>query len=664
MTFPRRAGLFVSLVLMNWAIQAQTNELFVARQALRDGLWEIAREHAAKSDTQEAKLVILESYASENNWDQVSAKLKEWAESVSSPDFGYYAAVVAGELDKAAQFLRISGSIAGQAAAKMLEADIFRRKGDLDSAKKLWRSVVAMTNVGERAFAAASINLGDIVSLRKAYAAATSLDIRRMVGLKLGTELVGKSSSAAEGEELIRKIVRDCPDAEGARDAFIALAASSAAAGKWQQAAADYRDAVEIWPDAVKRFDLQYGRAEVFSRLGKHEEALKAYADAEKNALDDESRALAILKQGDEYSALGNGNESMSRYRTVLEKYPETSTSKKLKRMVDIRELESKGRDLYHEFRFADARKVFAEVAAADESRRARMAYFDVLCLYGLGGDEEALKLARQIRRECDDVTVKADVTLWIAKFTYNRREWKEASSLFVAFADLVPKNSFAPEALLWATRASLANNDFSEAIRLATLLAERHPDSQATLSALLVQSEALMELARYDESVLVLERVAISARASKAQRLRAELLRADALFAMGADNAIRYQSALEGYRKISFGGELTPSEQITVAFRIGRVLEKLKRHSEAVDQYYTHVVLAYINGRSRSERYDDEARAAFLKAAFRLADEFESRGRDEQSLAILKLVVASDLPASEEARRRMRRISTKGRFL
>ena len=656
--------IFISLGFFSGALRAETNELEIAREALRDGLWEIARSHAEKSPSEEARLVILESYASEENWDAVAAKLKQWGESLSSPRFGYYASVVAGEFDKAAEFLRKSGTVAGESAAKMLEADLFRRKGDFESARSLWRSVVAMTNVGERAFAAASINLGDIPGLRKAYEAVTSLDIRRMVGLKLGSELVQSGKTAAEGEELIRKIVRDCPDAEGARDAFIALAASAAAAGRWRQAADDYRDAVEIWPDAAKRYDLQYGRAEAFSRLGKHDDSLKAYMAAEKNATDDESRALAILKQGDEYSSLGNGAESMSRYRTVLEKYPETATSKKLKRMVEIRELESKGRDLFREYLFADARKVFASVAAADPTRRHRMEYYDVLCLYGMGSDDEAIAGAARLAEKCEDAAVRSDATLWLAKFRYNRREWKEASSLFVSFSDQSPKNPFAAEALLWATRAAMADGDFAHAIKLASSLVERYPGSKVQSAALLVQSEALMELARYDESVLVLERVAISELSDKAQRMRAQMLKADALFAMGADNPARYHAALEGYRQVAFGEQLGPSERITVAFRIGRVLEKLKRHSEAVDQYYTQVVLSYIDGRSRNERYDDEARAAFLKAAFRLADEFESRGRDEQALAVLRLVVASDLPAGEEAQRRIRRISTKGRFL
>lgn len=65
-----------------------------------------------------------------------------------------------------------------------------------------------------------------------------------------------------------------------------------------------------------------------------------------------------------------------------------------------------------------------------------------------------------------------------------------------------------------------------------------------------------------------------------------------------------------------------------------------------------------------RSERLNDEARAAFSRAGLRLADEFESRGKDRQAMNVLALLADSDVPAAEEARKRMRRISNSGRFL
>ena len=100
------------------------------------------------------------------------------------------------------------------------------------------------------------------------------------------------------------------------------------------------------------------------------------------------------------------------------------------------------------------------------------------------------------------------------------------------------------------------------------------------------------------------------------------------------------------------------------MSFKMARALEKMKRMDEAIDQYYTQVVLEYRGGRLRHVRFDDEARAAFSRAAFRLAEEYESRGRDGQAISVLRLVEQSDVPAATEATKRIDRISKKGRFL
>ena len=148
------------------------------------------------------------------------------------------------------------------------------------------------------------------------------------------------------------------------------------------------------------------------------------------------------------------------------------------------------------------------------------------------------------------------------------------------------------------------------------------------------------------------------------ADKLSARLLGADALFAMGADNPVRYQEALEAYRGVRDGEKLSPSQRISVSYKVAKTLEKLKRVDEAVDRYYTDVVFAYREARARNERMDDEARAAFSRPAFWLADDFESRGRDYQAVNVLRLVVASDVPASAEAAKRVERIKKKGNFL
>jgi len=640
------------------------DDLAIARQALRDGLWQVARMHAEKVSGNDAQLIVLESYANENRWDDVKRELSNVAHPEEDPAFGYYQAITTGKISQAIDFLRQSGSAAGIAESKMLEADLQILNANTNEARRLWSDVLSITNASERAFALASINIGSVEALRNAYQRTLSVPLKRTIGLRLGQLLVLDPSTKDEGARLIRAIVSDSPDAEGACDAFVAMAMAELSAKNWSEALKIILNAMEIWPAAAKRSDVQECRGEALRKLGRYEESLQAYVRAEETASADAVRARAILRQGDALSELGRGNEAMARYRSVLENHPLTDTASKLKKMIDVREREAQGREDYRNYRFEDAMEIFSEVATADAGRAARMEYFKLLCLYGLGRDQEALALAKTLASDCEDLGVRADAVLWLAKFTYNRGEWRDAIARFTHYVEMCPERPFAPDALLWAARAAFAANDFALTITTVSQLVARYPRSSAATSALLIQAEALIELARFDEAVLVLDRAATVEGDLPVNRIKSRLLKADALFAMGADNVARYQAALDVYRTIADDPMLDPTLRLVVAFKIGRTLEKLKRTDEATDFYYSQVILAYRDGRLRGQDYDAEGQATFTRAAFRLADDFEVRGRDYQAIGVLKLVADSDVPAAAEAEARIQRITKKGRFL
>ena len=642
---------------------AAEGDLSIAREALRDGLWEVARTHAAQVTSPAARLIILESLAGEGRWEEIGPTLAKWPDAKGA-GFDYYRAVVKGDHAVALDILKRGGSAAGCVEARLHEAETLAKGGNRAGAEAIWREVTSATNVSERALAVASANLMDVAQLRRAYAQVRSVSRRRMLGLRLGMALLRDGKTVVEGERLVRAIVKDSPDAEGARQAFLLVADTKLAGGDWQGAVDAYGEAVEIWPEAARLASVQEGRGWALQRLGRGEEALEAFGLAGNLATDDLARATALLKEGDVLSELGRGDEAMAKYRAVIDRFPKTTVAEKLKAVIRLRTLEADGRRLYGECRYDEAMKVFAQVAEADSARRQRMNFFVVQCLYGQGLDDAALAKARELVANCPDPVVRGDATMWLAKFLYNRREWKDAGRLFAAFSETSADPKSAAEAFLWAARAALADSDFNLAIQLSTRLSERYPAAPESSAALLVQGEALVELARFDEAVLVFERVAVAPGANDDVRRRAQLLKADALFAMGADNSTRYVAALEAYRSVRFGGKLSPSAQVIVSFKMARTLEKLKRTEEAMDQYYAQVVLAYREGRLRGERFNDEARAAFSRAAFRLADEYESRGRDRQAMSVLELVAESDVPAAAEAVKRIGRISNKGRFL
>lgn len=644
------------------ALPNAADELSVARQALRDGLWDVARAHAEKAgDVAEARLVRLESWAAEGKWSAVSNALERWTADVGDA-FDYYRAVVRGDSAEAARLLKAGGSPDGVAYAKLYEADRFVREGKNEKAAGLWREVCAQSNVSARAFAIAASNLMDPGLLRQALEKASAQSERRPIALRLGMALLRDPKTAAEGVGVVRAVVRDAPDTPGARDAMLAAADAERAAAHWQEAVSIYDEARETWPEMAQRASVQAGLGWALAGLSRPKEALAAFAAAETLSTNDEERAMAALKQGDALTTLGRLDDAMECYRRAAEAYPETAVAGQVGKALKVRELEAKGKELYRTYRFGEALDAFRRVRAEDPSRRARMLFFEVLCLFGSGEDATAERMAEKLRTDCSDPRVRSDVCLWLAKFKYNRREWAAARSLFLEASETEGwPPAKAAEALLWAARAAFADGNLSAVIQTTTQVVERFPSEPAHLGALILQGEALVELARFDEAILVLDRVAAAPDITPSDRERARLLRADVLFAMGADNAAHYASALEAYRSILFGEDLTPGRRIVVSFKIARTLEKLNRPDEAIDQYYTQVVLAYRRERKNHLHLEDEARAVFSKAAFRLADELENRGKDRQAAAVLDLVATSDSPAAEAAQKRIRRLTAKG---
>ena len=682
------------------ALCSLAGELETAREALRDGLWEVAREHARLADGDEARKIILESYSREEKWDDILREVggetppkgifAYWkalalvekgdkaaaGEVLESADFGEgesarlaaglkaRLAVEAGDNARALKLLKESTFETADAPSRMVAADILFASGDEKGAAKIWREVAAMKDAPPSAVALAAANLKDVKLLRIALAATKDSQSRRFAGLKLGALLIRDASTFDEGARMIRSIVKDAPDSEGAKEGALALADALVERKDWTAAAEAYGNAMEIWPEAARSAAVQESYAWALRKLGKNEKALEAFAKAEELAGTDEDRARLALEQGDALSDCGRGEEAMAKYRMVLDNYPATAAADKLKIVVKRRETEARGRELYKEYRFAEAQEVFAQLAKDDPGAAPRAAFFEVLCLYGQGRDNEACERAKALSTGAGDVAIKAEATLWLAKYAYNARRWSESGRLFRDYAEMKKGSQRAVDALVWSARAAFAENDFSQAIRIVTSLLEENPQGAHKSRALIVQAEALMELGRYDEAILVLERALLESDISSGDRLKSEVLKADSLFALGADNAERYIEALDAYRAVRLGESLPPGLRLAVSFKMGRTLEKLKRTDEAIDQYYTGVVLAYREGRQKGVQFDDEARAAFSRAAFRLADEYESRGKDFQAMHILELVVASDVPAADEAEKRLDRIQTKGKFL
>ena len=701
------------------AMASVAGELEVAKSALRDGLWDVARRHARNVAGNEAKEIVLESYMKEGSWEDILKTLASWnnpkgeafyyfhaaafletgrakealkfmdglprpadadadggaakpersaKRSVYAPKFAVLRAralLASGDKAAAVSQARESGMTKGDACAKASAAEIFAAGGDLEGAKALWREVAGETNAPAAALASAATGLGDVGLLRRAADAAPDAATRRALYLRLGLILLDSPKGFEEGTGLVRRVVKDFPGAPGAKDAFLVMADRLLERKRNADAVEAYKEAIDAWPDAAREFGVHEGLGWALMGLSRYEESVEAFARAEEFATNDVDRATAIMEQGDVFSESSRGDEALAKYRLVLEKYPTTPAGEKLKTVVELREQEARGRELYRDFRFKEAQAVFADLGRRDPSRKPRMDYLEMLCLYGQVNDAEAARKAKDLAAGCPDPAIRAEAALWLAKFFYNARQWEDARELFTAYAtNMAPASAQASSALLWASRAAFAGNEFKTAVDLVTRLARDYPDSPEKAPGLLVQGEALVELSRFDEAILVLDGAAAEPKASVDDRRSAKTLKADALFVMGADNPARYREALNVYNAIKMGESLDNAERLSISFKIARTLERLGRMEEAIDQYYTEVVLAYVDLREKKVTLGNEARATFTRAAFRLADEYESRGDNGRAENVLTLVTSAGAGSSaKEARRRLARLQGKGRF-
>jgi hypothetical protein len=294
------------------------------------------------------------------------------------------------------------------------------------------------------------------------------------------------------------------------------------------------------------------------------------------------------------------------------------------------------------------------------------MQFLLALCLYGERRETEALAAVRALQDTVTNVQLKADMGLWMAKYDYNAGNYAVAEKAFMDFAAKRPaEDARAADALLWAARSALARNAFTDAVQIAADAVKRSRESAAAQAARLVQAEALMELARYDDAVLVLDDLlALPERARERVFHRASLLKADALFARGADDTAYYRSAYEAYRAILSDGSTPPAYLLEAGFKAARALEKIggaENLAEAARLYYVNVVQAFRAFREKGVWLDEAACAFFVRGAFVLVDYKLSRGDVQAAAQILKEVAASGTSAAEEARKRLKRLKKKG---
>ncbi len=420
---------------------------------------------------------------------------------------------------------------------------------------------------------------------------------------------------------------------------------------RFAEASQVYGKLAESFPQSVYADRALYQSADSLERAGKQVEAGAQYRKVAETYPDREVAPKALLRLAALLSESGDFDESVKTYTSVLSAFNQ--------KKVRVDAFMGRGKVYYRTYRFDAAMQDFASVAEGDPARRDEARFLLTLCLYGLGRDKEARSAAAAFLLDFPESVRLSDMMLWLGKFDFNRGKFDDARRFFLEYVARWPSNRWADASLLWAARAAFGAADFTGTVESVTRLVRAYPQSPRVPEALLVQADALMELARFDEAVLLLDQVIGQAQDSEWGKL-ALLRKGDCLFALGADNGARYQEALTAYRVMLEQAGLTPALMLQLQFKAGRCLEKMKKVDDAIDQYYSEVIIRYLNERAGGAWYDDTSTSLFVRAAFNVAELYEQKGQPEQAVRILQRVVQASVPGEEEARQRIERLRKK----
>lgn len=458
--------------------------------------------------------------------------------------------------------------------------------------------------------------------------------------------------------------------------------------GRYTESSGAFQRAAELAGDALVKAECLFKQADAMLADGRHAEAAEVYARMSAEVPQSPLADRALYQSADCLERAGLKAEAESRYRKVAESFPDRDVAPKAllrlaalqadsnafdaavrtyttvlstftQRAVRGDALMGRGKAHYRTFRFDAAMQDFASVAESDPDRRDEARFLLALCLYGLGRDKEARAAASAFLLDFPESARLPDMVLWLGKFDFNRGKFADARRFFLEYVSRWPANGWADAALLWTARAAFGARDFTGAVEVVTRLVREYPQSPRLLEARLVQADALMELARFDEAVLVLEQVVALAPDSDWGG-QARLRKGDCLFALGADNGQRYQDAWATYQELLQQPTLTPALSLQLRYKVGRCLEKMKRIDEAIDQYYSDVMIRYQDERAKGVWFDETSTSLFVRAAFNIAELYEQKGQPEQAVGVLLRVLQSGVPGAEEARQRIERLRKK----
>lgn len=389
--------------------------------------------------------------------------------------------------------------------------------------------------------------------------------------------------------------------------------------------------------------------ADALERAQQTKEAITRFGSVIRAFPQDEIATEAMLR-------LASLQTKSEQYADAIQTYTDVVASKFANKQTLRTAWMERGKVLYRIYRFSQALQDFAAVAEDPGGERDEARFLMILCIYGLGRDGEAKSAASAFLVDFPQSARLPDLILWLGKFSFNHGEFATAQKYFLEFITRWPENRWTEFAAIWAARSAFSASDFTGCVDLISKFRSLRPNSPRILEAMLIQANALIELARFDEAILLLDRLIILGPESEWGH-QALLRKGDCLFTMGASNETRYEESLQAYRKRLEKSDLPESAVLQLHFKMARCLEKLRRRQDAIDEYYAGVIVRYLENREKQVWMDDSSTALFLRSVLTVSELYEQQGEREQAIRVLRKALPVQGGGSEELKQRIDRL-------
>ena len=525
---------------------------------------------------------------------------------------------------------------------------------EVEAIAAMHEAVQVMTN--QVAASRLQLRLSDQLLKRKSYALAYD-EYQRFLevftdGEGRGLAALGKAWSLfglkryAEAAEYFEQAAAGVKDVEVLKESMIKLADAWFASEHYEDATKAYERFLEKFPASSWSVNARFQLAESLARMGRTDEAVAQLRGLEERAEKKAQARLAALRVAELRQREGRLDLAVAAYDWILNRYDDDeSLAQATLGRATVR---------YNQGLFYESLKDLEEIGGRfPKTPYAEQAMaMSVWCQYLAGRDQEALELASDFIEAYPKSAIAPQIQFWKAEYRYNRDEFSKAEELFTSLSRTYPTHDLADDALFWAGRSAFERKEYRDAIALDKELIERFPKSSKRAEARFAQGDALSKLGEFSGAILAFEEI-IKQFPNHYLVGDARGRIGDCHFTLGAQDPARYRESLDAYRMILSGGRASLEMTQQSLYKIGRCHEKLDDGDQALD-HYLEAVYGYLES-VRSGKVVSSV--WFSRAAFAGADLLEEAGRLKEAANLYKRVVSAQVPATEDAQRRLQKL-------